>query len=49
MYNVIQIGCVFRMAYMSHKQFVLLFTAGLQAAFDKFGSFKIEWPGRDGK
>nr|AAD12246.1 cytoplasmic polyadenylation element-binding protein [Spisula solidissima] len=22
--------------------------AGLQAAFDKFGSFKIEWPGRDG-
>ncbi|KAH3860150.1 cytoplasmic polyadenylation element-binding protein 1-like [Dreissena polymorpha] len=22
--------------------------AGLQAAFNKFGSFKIEWPGRDG-
>lgn len=24
-------------------------TAGLQSAFTKFGSFKIEWPGKDGK
>ena len=24
------------------------FSAGLQASFNKFGSFKIEWPGRDG-
>lgn len=29
--------------------FYSLKTAGLQSAFTKFGSFKIEWPGKDGK
>ena len=31
------------------KQYQLCFSAGLQASFNKFGNFKIEWPGKDGK
>lgn len=41
--NIIQLCKIFSSWFYSLK------TAGLQSAFTKFGSFKIEWPGKDGK
>lgn len=42
-YSIIQFCKIF------FSWFYFLKTAGLQSAFTKFGSFKIEWPGKDGK
>lgn len=42
-YSIIQFCKIF------FSWFNFLKTAGLQSAFTKFGSFKIEWPGKDGK
>ena len=34
---------------MVRKLIMVYVSAGLQAAFNRFGTLKIEWPGKDGE